>query len=207
MELREVIEKRASVRKFKSDPVKAEDLKEMVRLAGLAPSVNNSQPWRFIAITSKELLSEMKGIVSKKIDEILPDDEEHSNVKSQVSWYSTFFSEAPAVIAVVTEPYEAVVDRALPKTEMSHKDINIQRGHPDIQSVGAAIQNMLLAAVDLGYGACWLSGPLVAREGLEACLKIEKPWKISAMIAVGKEDGEKEQKEKKPLDNIFELRS
>ncbi len=31
-----------------------EDIREMVRLASLAPSVNNYQPWSFVLITNKE---------------------------------------------------------------------------------------------------------------------------------------------------------
>jgi len=208
MEFKEVIKKRATVRKFKDEEVKLDDLKEMIRLAGLAPSVNNSQPWRFIAITNRELLNNMQSIVRKKIDEVFPEgDQNESKIKSKVTWYSTFFAEAPVVVAVATCPYEAVVDKILAKTEMEHKDINFQRGMPDIQSLGASVQNLLLAAVDMGYGGCWLSGPLVAKEGLEECLGLSKPWKLAAMVAIGVPDGSHSQKEKKRFEEIFELRA
>jgi len=42
MELKAAIEARTSVRVFKDEKIRLSDIKEMVRLAGLAPSVNNS---------------------------------------------------------------------------------------------------------------------------------------------------------------------
>lgn len=207
MELTEVIERRASVRQFTSDAVSQDDLREMVRLAHLAPSINNSQPWRFIAITNKDLLRSMADAVHKKISETLPDsdDEKQKLAKQQVCWFSTFFADAPAVIAVLTCPYQATVDSVLPKS-VSHEDVNAMRGRPDIESMGAAIENLLLAAVDKGYGGCWLSGPLMAREELERLLEVQEPWKLEAMVAVGRPASEHTQRVKKPVEEVLVFR-
>jgi len=56
MEFAELVEKRVSVRQFRPDLVALAHVREMVRLASLAPSPNNQQPWRFIAVTRKRLL-------------------------------------------------------------------------------------------------------------------------------------------------------
>lgn len=207
MELKQVIEKRASVRQFSQDTVKPEDLREMVRLAGLAPSVNNSQLWKFIVITNRELLKNMAADVHKRVEEMLPVDSEPEKIaKSQVEWFSTFFADAPATIAVLTRPYEAIVDQALVHSSLNHEDINNLRNHPDIQSLGASIYGLILAATDMGYGCCWLSGPLVAREALERQLGVESPWRLSAMVAVGKPIGNPRQRQKKAVEEIFEVR-
>lgn len=209
MELREAIEKRASVRQFSSDSINADHLREMVRLAGLAPSINNSQPWRFIAITNSSLKRKMADIVHAKINHVLPDanEEQAKKAKAQVDWFSTFFNNAPAVIVVATCPYSAIVDNALVNTALSHEDMNAMRGHPDVESIGAALENLLLAAVDLGYGACWLSGPMIANKELEAELELANPWRLAAMIAIGKPSAVVKQRDKKPVDEIFELRA
>jgi nitroreductase len=209
MELRNAIEKRASVRQFISNPVPEEHLREMVRLAGLAPSVNNSQPWKFIAITNRQLLKDMAEIVRKAIETCLPicDDEGEKNARAQVEWFSTFFGQAPAVIAVTQCRYTAIVDDALEHTNLTHEDMNALRGHPDIESIGAAVEHILLAAVDMGYGACWLSGPLIARDALEECLGLHDSWHLAAMVALGKPVHQTEQREKKPVEEIFELRA
>ncbi|MDZ7815660.1 MAG: nitroreductase family protein [Planctomycetota bacterium] len=41
-----------------------------------------------------------------------------------------------------------------------------------MQAIGAAVENLLLAATDMGYGTCWLSGPMVARRELERILDV-----------------------------------
>ncbi len=207
MELKDTIEARASVRQFADDEVCNDDLREMVRLAHLAPSVNNSQPWRFIAIKKRLLLEDMAAAVHSKILQIMPDadDEQARKAKEEVDWFSTFFGKAPAVIVVLAHPYEAIADCALGSTLLSHDDLNAMRGYPDVESIGAAIENLLLAAEDMGYGACWLSGPLVARDALEEMLDVAEPWRLAAMVAIGKPASKHRQREKKPLDEVFKL--
>ena len=197
MELKDVIEKRISVREFAAEPVPENDIKEMVRLAGLAPSVNNFQPWKFIAITNPDLLNRMAETVIKSIKK-LPTVKTRiaENIKSQVAWYSSFFEEAPALLALAVEPYESVLTKGV---DVSNDQINEIRNFPDIQSTGACIQNLLLAAVDLGYGACWLSGPLFAKKELEETLEIEDPWQLMTFVAVGKPKSQTRPKNKRNL--------
>lgn len=203
MELQKAMEKRTSVRSFKDTPVPVEDLKHLVKMGGFAPSVNNYQPWKFYAITNRNLLGRMAERVKGKIEEI-PENESiaSKNIKSQVEFFSTFFEDAPAVIALSMEDYESVLEKGV---NMSHQDINILRNYPDIQSAGAAIENILLTAVDMGYGACWLSAPMMAKEALEELIGIEEPYHLMAFVAVGVPAKDIKPKEKKPLEEIFKL--
>ena len=50
MEFMEVIIKRFSIRKYKTDPVPDELLNKVLEAARLAPSAGNSQPWHFIVV-------------------------------------------------------------------------------------------------------------------------------------------------------------
>jgi len=54
MDLFEVIEKRRSIRKFKSKPVVKEDLRKILEAGRLAPSGGNRQPWCFIVVRDPE---------------------------------------------------------------------------------------------------------------------------------------------------------
>ncbi|MFP4620194.1 MAG: nitroreductase family protein [Bacteroidales bacterium] len=203
MELQKTIEKRTSVRSFKDIPVPVEDLRHLARMGGYAPSVNNYQPWKFYAITNRNLLGRMAEKVKAKIEEI-PENESiaSKNIKNQVEFFSTFFEDAPAVIALSMEDYESVLEKGV---TMSHQDINILRNYPDIQSAGAAIENILLTAVDMGYGACWLSAPMMAKEALEELIGIGEPFHLTAFVAVGVPATDIRPKERKPLEEIFEL--
>ncbi|HPI73582.1 MAG TPA: nitroreductase family protein [bacterium] len=207
MQLKEAIEARASVRKFAPEAVAVADLQEMVRCAGLAPSVNNEQPWKFIAVLNKSLMASMAQAVHRHLDQLFPDTPtaRDQSVKNTVDYYSTFFKDAPALIAVASKNYEAMVDKLLPLTNMGHQDVNALRNYPDVQSIGAAIENLLLCAVDLGYGACWLSGMMMARQELEGLLQIAEPWHLTAFIAVGRPAGPVRQRDKKPIEEIFQV--
>jgi len=207
MQLKEAIEQRASIRKFTFEKVAPDDLAEMVRRAGLAPSINNEQPWKFIAILKPELLQAMADAVQARLDEMFPDagKSQDRGIKSTIEYYSTFFREAPALLAVLSKPYEAMIDKLLLFRGLAHEDVNETRNHPDVQSIGAAVQNLLLSAVDLGYGACWLSGMMVARQELERLLQIETPWHLAAFVAVGKAAAPARQRDKKSIDEIFTI--
>jgi nitroreductase len=184
MDLKEAIEKRTSIRSFSDEDVPLHDLKEMVRLAGLAPSVNNYQPWEFILVKQKAMMKQFAEVISLKYDEFpFKKSDITSNVKKQVEWYSTFFTGAPALIAVVLKEYKSVMEKG---TSVSHDEINKMRNYPDIQSAGACIQNLLLSAVDLGYGGCWLSGPMIAKTEIEEILDIKAPSYLLSFVAVGK---------------------
>jgi nitroreductase len=207
MQLVEAIEKRASVRKFTAERVEISDLSEMVRRAGLAPSINNEQPWKFVAIVNKSISQEMARMVQQQLDELLPDasSSQDQGIKNTIEYYSTFFKDAPALIAVLSKNYNAMVDKLLLFKNIQHKDLNAMRNYPDVQSIGAAVQNLLLSAVDLGYGACWLSGLMIARKELENLLKIEEPWHLAAFVAVGKPTTPSRPRDKKALEEIFQI--
>jgi nitroreductase len=187
MDFAELVEKRVSVRQFKPEAVPADHVREMVRLAGLAPSPNNQQPWRFIAVARRPLLQDMAGAVRSRLRALLPVtmSEDARRAAQRVEWFSTFFADAPLVMAVVRRPYRSVIARAIDGSALSAADINAMRGYPDVQSIGAAIEHLLLAATGLGYGSCWLSGPLIAREALEPMLGIAPPEQLAALVTVG----------------------
>lgn len=187
MEFAALVEERVSVRQFKPDAVPADHIREMVRLARLAPSPNNQQPWRFIAVTRKPLLQEMADAVRARLRALLPVtlSEDARRAAQRVEWFSTFFADAPLVIAVVRRPYSSVIARAAEGASLSAADINAMRGYPDVQSIGAAIEHLLLAATELGYGSCWLSGPLIAREALEPLLGVTPPDQLAALVTIG----------------------
>ncbi|MBN2000371.1 nitroreductase family protein [candidate division KSB1 bacterium] len=207
MELKETIERRASVRRFTEEQVEPDILQELVRRAGKAPSINNEQPWKFVAVTNIELIRKMGRVVHDKVNSVYPaSDPKTENIKSTIDFFSTVFENAPALIVVLTSSYRAFAEKLFENKEQAHKDLNIQRYYPDVQSIGAAVQNILLSAVDLGYGAVWLSALLVARKELEEMLEIKSPWSIATAVAVGKPDGIVTPTRRKDINDIFELK-
>ena len=204
MEFKEVVESRSSIRSFKTDKIKSEDLREMVRLGAMAPSVNNYQPWKFIVITNNALLQKMANIVAEKISALpVNNSQSASNIISQVEWFATFFRQAPSLIALTMDKSETVLEKSV---TLSPVEINSMRNFPDIQSAGACIQNILLAASDLGYGACWLSAPMMAKQELEKILEIQNSSSLMAFVAVGRAIHPPKPKTRKNIDEILSWR-
>ena len=63
MDFIDVAQKRTSVRSYTDEGIARDTLREICRIGGLAPSVNNFQPWRFVAMTSREKMSEIAAVV------------------------------------------------------------------------------------------------------------------------------------------------
>ncbi len=55
----------------------------------------------------------------------------------------------------------------------------------DVQSIGACIENMLLAFHCQGLGAVWLGEILKNREKVETVLKVPPSWEFMALVSAG----------------------
>ena len=60
MELKEVLLKRRSVRKFTDEPVSGEHIDELLHAAMSGPSACNKKPWEFYVVTNEGKLEELK---------------------------------------------------------------------------------------------------------------------------------------------------
>ncbi|MCW5201060.1 nitroreductase family protein, partial [Desulfobulbus sp. F4] len=69
----------------------------------------------------------------------------------------------------------------------------------DQQSAGACIQNMLLAAHELGLGAVWLGQILANKEQVNAVLGLSGHYELAALLALGHPRHRSQQSERLPL--------
>jgi nitroreductase len=60
----------------------------------------------------------------------------------------------------------------------------------DIMAIGAAIENILLAACELGLAACWLGEILNKARDVEAYLKTDSDYELMAAVTLGYSDEE-----------------
>ena len=207
MDFIKVVEGRRSIRKFLPDPIPREDLEEIVRIGTLAPSASNMQMWRFLVVTNKETLKKMERVILSKVDEIAAWPESKSSLPriEGARVYATHFAKAPCGIAVLGEPYGSAMDDVLALRGFSREERERVRSRPDMQSIGAAIQNMLLAAHAKGYGTVWMTAPCIAAREIEKVLSVEEPWKLAAVIAIGKPDESPAPRPRKPLSEVLEI--
>lgn len=183
-----LVKGRRSIRKMSAEAIPREHLDAIVECGLYAPSGSNQQPWHFAVVTDRDLINKMKEAAAKKVDLIKGKISSPSATRSFDGYvqYITFFGNSPAVICCFIEPYRALLERLLSRyaPEMSVST----REHASVQSVAAAVENMLLAAHAFGYAGCWMTGPLIAKEEIEALVKPEGKWELIAMVALGRPD-------------------
>jgi nitroreductase len=149
----EAIAQRRSIRKFKPDLL-PEDVLHTILGAGIqAPSGKNKQPWRFV-IVKEDQRPEMvrilrKGIAKAKADGMDPGSSEYT---------AKIMERAPVTVFVFNPD-------GLSPWQAHSIDQNISE-LVDTQSIGAAIQNMLLAGQELGVGSLWICDVFYAYEDL-----------------------------------------
>lgn len=145
METRECLLTRRSIRKYKPDPISRETLERILEAGLAAPSAINLQHWYFVAVQSPEAMNDLKAIMGQVVEKFTPILEERfSRHPEQVGITNTFMSTlggAPVcLLAFFLKPDFPDRDGAM-------------------QSVSAAIENVLLAAWNEGTGSCWMSAP------------------------------------------------
>ena len=200
----ELIKGRRSVRSYTSEPVSRDDIEHMVTAASWAPSGSNSQNWRFIAVTSPEIIRSMAQSVHETVEGLkgkIPSPRAVKEFTAYSSYYA-FFGKAPLVFAIVGKPYESLAGRIFERYDLMK---NYSSG-AELQGPSAAIQNLLLMAHALGYGSCWMTGPMVARDPLEKILDIQLPDRLVALVPVGRPAALPQAPPRKPLEELLTYR-
>lgn len=171
------IYKRHSVREFKDEDIPMEDLEKIILAATQAPSGNNKQNWHFVVVNNKEKLNDIADIVEKKAKELaahITDDNVKKKFLSGLS-YHTFFKNAPAAVFVFAGPYNVSSVEIYKYSNPTEEEVNkLFNFYPGIQGIGAAMENLLLAAANMGYGGCWMTGPLYAKYEIKDYLGLDK---------------------------------
>jgi len=189
MQLFDAIRERRSHRSFSQDPVEPEKIDQILEAAQWAPSPANNQPWEFIVITGEaarmrliELSEnahrdgriELRGF--SYIRPLPQGNEEDDAERSPVGAYSlSFLKNVPVMIAVVGDPDPTIRPKAVDMARDGYK-----------YACAAAIQNMLLAAQDLGLGSLWFT--LFDRKTLADFLHIAPHKHPVAIVCIGYAD-------------------
>jgi F420 biosynthesis protein FbiB-like protein len=183
----EAIAARRSIRKFKPDPI-PEDVLRTVLTAGIrAPSGKNRQPWKFIVIQG-----EQRGEMMRRMRQGIAKVKAQGEDIGSAEWTARVMDQAPVTVFVFNpdglHPWQPHT------TDQNFDDL------VNVQSVGAAIQNMLLAAQDLGLGSLWICDVFYAEEELLSWLG--EDCQMVAAVSFGYPDESPEARSRKPLEEV-----
>lgn len=198
MDFNQVIQSRRSIRKFKPDAIPDGFVKELLEAARLAPSGLNMQPWRYVVVKDQAI---REGIAA--------------------ATPSTFVSKAPVIIlcCLDTRAFGAMDARiqelhgvqAFADTSFKAQSMDeFMHGMPVNEvwlrvsmavNLALSIDHMMLKAVDLGLGSCWIAtfDPQKVRE----LVQLGEEYEIYNLLAVGYPDQAPNPRPRLSLDKMW----
>lgn len=187
MDVFEAIAQRRSIRQFKDTPIPKEVLLKILEAGIQAPSGKNAQPWRFVVV-QEDKRAAMVRVMREGI----------ANLKAQgidtgsAPWTAKVMEQAPVTVFVFNAEVEGL-NPEKPIPALTWELVNVQ-------SIGAAIQNMLLAAQAQGIGSLWIGDIFLAYH--ELCAWLEETHELVAAVSFGYPDEQPEARPRKSVDEV-----
>ena len=175
MDIMREIESRRSVRKFQTRPVSEEAVRQIIEAGRLAPSGNNSQPWRFLIVRDEET---KKRIVA---------------ADSNQQW----MLDAPVFIVCMGDIRSRMAENVL-------KSVDEDTGLPDmrriVRDMGIAVGYMLLEIEHMGLSTCWTGA--YDQKAMREAAGVPEYMYISGVLPIGYGAGAPKARPRKDYDNI-----
>lgn len=174
-QLRQLLAWRRDVRRFRRDPIAAEDLARLIEVACSAPSVGLSQPWRFVIVDDPR----RRALIVDEFNEC----NEAARLGYAVGVDASYarlklagLEEAPLHLAVFADR-ETEQGRSLGRLTMPEA--------ADYSAV-AAIVTMWLAARATGIGMGWVS--ILRPRRVAEILDVPSAWRFIGYLCLGYPD-------------------
>lgn len=174
----QLIHGRRSIGKLTAPAPTPEQINYAIRAAIAAPDHRQLTPWRFHTIAGDDLLGLSQLLVETARSQGVEDDARLLRIAKHPE-------RAPLIIVVVTQVVPHV---KVPAFEQ-------------LLSTGAAIQNMLLAFEDMGFGTMWRSGDAIISETFKAQFDAGDDDFIAGIVYVGTKGLEPKQKPERCIDD------
>ena len=166
------------------EPVPEELIEQVLEAGTWAPSHHRTEPWRFFVLTGsgrKPLGETLAKIQERKMD----DPESETNQKKLEATKQKPYR-APVVIAVAVEPSD-------------NPKVIEQEEHG---AVYAAIQNMLLAAHELGLGTYWRTGAPAYDPEMRELFGLSEKGEVLGFVYLGYPKKELPEGKRKPVGEV-----
>ena len=178
MDAYEAIMSRRSVRGFDGRPVPQDVIDRALRAALVAPAPHHTQPWRFVVLETPESrmrLADAMGAAWRRDlegDGVAPAQIEKALVRSRSQ-----IEDAPALLlgCLVHEGLRDWPDKRRRRAEWRMA----------VQSMGCALENIMVSARADGVASFWISAPLFCAEAVRAALALPDGYEAQALVALG----------------------
>lgn len=191
---------RRSVRRYLRKEVPKEVLDRVLEAARWAPSPHGRQPWRFAVVSNHETKERLAGAMGEDWRANLQMDGQDADiVEKRLEGSRRRLLDAPVLVLICL--YLEDLDD-YPDEERRRNEATMA-----VQSLGAAAQNMLLAAYDLGLDAGWMCAPLFSPGPVTEALYLDHRLVPHALLTLGYAEGDPPKRRSRlPLDELIVYR-
>ncbi len=194
--LEAIIRGRRSVRRYQDRLVPRELIFEVLEAARWAPSPHGRQPWRFVVLTRTERKHALAMAMGDEWRRQLALDGQDEAI-IEIRYRKSYQRIVNAPVIIIPCLYLAEMDRYADQAR------NAAEATMAIQSLGCAVQNMLLTAYHLGLDTGWMCAPLFCPDVVVAVLDLDPRLIPHALITLGYAAADPVRRERLPLDELI----
>lgn len=178
MDAYHAIVERRSLRQLDARPVPRALIDKLLRAGCLAPAPHHTLPWRFVVLESAEsrrrLTDAMGAAWRRDLDR---DGVSPQKIEALLAQSRRQIEDAPALVlgCLVAEGLRRWPDERRRRAEWGMAQ----------QSMGGALENIMVAAHAEGLASYWISAPLFCPEAVRDALDLPAAYEAQALIVLG----------------------
>lgn len=190
-----ILRGRRSVRRFQARPVPDAAVAAVLEAARWAPSPHGRMPWRFAVLTRSETKARLAAAMAAAWQHNLAMDGQPPEViATRLRRSQERLQNAPVLILACLYLNDLDV---YPDAERQAAETTMA-----IQSLGAALQNLLLKAYQLGLDTGWMCAPLFCPQVVVTTLDLDPDLLPQALITLGYAAAAPKRRERLPLETL-----
>lgn len=194
------IRSRRSVRWYKNTPVRPDQLAVILEAGSCAPSPHGRQPWRFVVLEQPDAKRRLADAMAEEwARQLEMDGQTPETVAQRLRRSQDRIRDAPLLVmlCLYLEELDRYPDAARAAAEATMA----------VQSLGAAAENMLVAARAVGLHGGWMCAPLFCPEAARAVFGLDPALIPQALLTFGEIEREPVRRPRRSLDELVVLRS
>ena len=176
--LADALLKRRSIRIFKKSTVPKKCVDTAIHAALLAPSPDGTFPWRFCILNNKKSKTKLGKSMGKKFLEDMKSEGISKKIRESRYEKSLLLIQNSPLIVLVSIDFSKMDTY---KDKKKQENENMMAEH----SLGAALQNLMIAFAAQGISSVWRCAPLFCPDITRVSLDLPKKWFPRAMILAG----------------------
>ncbi len=197
--LKEAIEQRRSIRKFKQEAIPDEAVTALLDAARLAPSGSNAQPWRFKIVRDRE--TKLK-LAQSAFDQLFIADAPIvlvccADIKGYFDGTVSGIQDLGKIDAVEDRIVKIILNRVQQMKTMTLEEV----GQRVTLNVAIAVEHIVLRALDFGLGSCWVR--LFDEEMVRNIFGWENHIRVVVLLPIGYPDESPEPRKRVKVEDLL----